>query len=64
MNKVKYEGTIEGYSFLMKDDDVIEVWSDFDADYPETYIYLREGSIQNEKQFHMEIASWWIHNKS
>ena len=63
MNNAKYTGEIENYSFIMKDD-VIEVWSDFESDYPESYIYVKESSIQNEKQFHMEISSWWIHNKS
>lgn len=60
--KVKYEGTIDGYSFLMKDDDVIEVWTDFDSDYPESYIYVKEGSIENKKQFDYEIADWWMRN--
>ena len=61
--KTKFEGTIDGYSFLMKDDDVIEVWTDFDSDYPESYIYVKEGSIKDEKNFHYEIADWFLKNK-
>lgn len=59
MNKNKYEGVIEGYSFLMKEDDVIEVWSDFDSEYPESYIYVKSGSIQNKKDFDYEIMHWF-----
>ena len=46
----------------MKDDDVIEVWSDFDSAYPESYIYVKPGSINNEKNFHFEISDWWMRN--
>lgn len=62
MSKYKYESTIEGFSFIMKDDDVIEVWSDFDSEYPESYIYVKPGSIKNEKNFHFEISDWWMRN--
>jgi hypothetical protein len=63
MSKISYEGTIDGYSFLMEEDGVIEVWSNYDSEYPESYIYLGEGSIQNQKQFEIEISSWWVRNK-
>jgi hypothetical protein len=45
-------------------DDVIEVWSDMDAEFPESYIYLKEGEIKNERQFHLEIADWWMRIKN
>jgi hypothetical protein len=59
---MKYTGNINSYTFIMKEegDDVIEVWSDMDAEFPESYIYLKEGEIKNERQFHMEIADWWV----
>jgi hypothetical protein len=62
---MKYTGNINSYTFIMKEgDDVIEVWSDMDAEFPESYIYLKEGEIKNERQFHMEISDWWIRNKN
>lgn len=61
--EVKYRGEINNYSFLMKDD-VIEVWSDFEAEFPEAFIYLKEGDIKNKKDFEMEIAHWFIRNKA
>ena len=60
MNKKQYEGNIDGYSFLMKDDGVIEVWSDMDSEYPESYIYVKSGTIKSEKDFHFEISDWWM----
>lgn len=62
---MKYTGNINSYTFIMKEgDDVIEVWSDMDAEFPESYIYLKEGEIKSERQFHMEIADWWMRNKN
>lgn len=56
---MKYEGTIGSYSFQMLEDDVIEVWG-FDNDRPESYIYVTKGSVKNEKDFHTEIAYWYM----
>lgn len=61
--KVIYEGIIGAYSFLMTDGDVIEIWGQ-DNDRPESFIFLREGAIKNEKDFHMEIMSWASNNGS
>jgi hypothetical protein len=63
---MKYIGNINSYTFIMKEegDDVIEVWSDMDAEFPESYIYLKEGEIKNERQFHLEIADWWMRIKN
>ena len=63
---MKYTGNINSYTFIMKEegDDVIEVWSDMDAEFPESYIYLKEGEIKNERQFHLEIADWWMRIKN
>jgi hypothetical protein len=62
MIKGKYEAEINNYYFIMNDDDVIEVWSDYDGEHPESYIYVRAGSIKNEKDFHWEISDWFIKN--
>lgn len=59
---MQYKGEIEGYLFIMKDN-VIEVWNNLSEEFPQAYIYLKEGEIKNEKQFHMEIMSWWGKNK-
>ncbi len=64
MSKGKYEAEINNYYFIMNDDDVIEVWSDYDGEHPETYIYVREGSVKNEKDFHFEVSDWFIKNHS
>jgi hypothetical protein len=62
---MKYTGNINSYTFIMKEgDDVIEVWSDMDAEFPESYIYLKEGEIKSERHFHMEISDWWMRNKN
>jgi hypothetical protein len=63
MSEIQYRGEIENYTFIMKDN-VIEVWADFESEYPETYIYLKEGMVNNKKEFEIEIASWWIRNKA
>lgn len=60
--KVIYEGSIGGYSFIMTDSVTIEVWSDFDNERPESYIFLKEGSVKNEKDFHTEISYWYMSN--
>ncbi len=63
MSEIKYNGEINNYSFVMKDN-VIEIWSDFESEFPESYIYLKEGAVKNKKDFDIEISSWWIRNKS
>jgi translation elongation factor EF-Ts len=62
MSKSKYEAEINNYYFIMNDDDTIEVWSDYDGEHPESYIYVRPGSIKNEKDFHFEVSDWFIKN--
>ena len=57
-----YEGSVGSYSFLMTDENTIEVWSDMGSDRPESYIFLKEGSITTEKDFHQEISYWFIKN--
>jgi hypothetical protein len=56
--KVKYEGTIGSYNFMMVDNSTIEVWSNFDNERPESFIFLKEGSVRDEKDFHYEIMAW------
>lgn len=57
MSNTRYEGQIGSYSFQMIDDTTIEVWGNND-EYPESYIFLKEGSIKDKKSFDYEIMSW------
>jgi len=61
MNRAKYEAVIGGFSFLMKED-VIEVWNGADSEYPESFIYFKEGTVKNEKDFHYEVMAWVANN--
>jgi len=58
----KYEAAIGGYTFLMNDKDVIEVWCGWDSEHPESFIYLQEGSISDRKSFEMEIMDFILKN--
>jgi hypothetical protein len=58
----KHEGVIGAYSFQMVDDTTIEVWSDFDNERPESFIFLKEGVVKDEKTFHQEISYWYMQN--
>lgn len=62
MKKTIYEGEIGSYSFQMIDGGTIEVWTDFDNERPESYIFLKEGAIKSEKEFHQEISFWYMKN--
>lgn len=62
MQSVLYEGEIGTHSFQMLKPDVIEVWTDYDSENPDTYIFVREGSIKSEKDFHSEISYWYMEN--
>jgi hypothetical protein len=44
----------------MTDNNTIEVWSDRDSEYPFSYIYVKEGSIKSEKDFHYEISDFFL----
>jgi hypothetical protein len=61
-SKTLYEGNVGSYSFLMVDENTIEVWSDMSSEHPESYIFLKDGDVKNEKSFHYEISSWYIKN--
>jgi hypothetical protein len=60
--KIIYEGVIGNYSFQMTDENMIEVWGSMDNDRPESFIYVRDGSVKNKKDFDMEISYWHINN--
>jgi hypothetical protein len=61
----KHTGEIGGWRFVMIDDSTIEVWSNnSEEDLPDTYIYVRSGSIRDVKDFHMEISDFYIKNLS
>jgi len=60
--KVIHEGVIGSHSFQMVDNTTIEVWSDFDNDQPESYIFVNEGAVNDEKSFHAEISYWYMKN--
>lgn len=57
---MKYESNINGYSFLMEDNDRIEVWENCNVASPLCYINFDAGSITSEKDFHVEISHWFI----
>ena len=61
MSNAKYEGTIGSYSFQMTDETTIEVWG-YDNEYPETYIFLKEGSVRTKKDFDYEISDFFFKN--
>lgn len=60
---IKYEAVIGSYSFIMTKDDVIEVWSENDSDNPESYIFLKRGEVNNEKDFQTEVSFWYINSQ-
>lgn len=60
MNKI-YEGNVGNYSFIMNESDTIEVWGD-DLERPESYIFVKQGSVKCEKDFHQEISWWFMNN--
>ena len=55
----KYEGNVGNYSFIMNEEDVIEVWADSNLEQAETYIFVKPGTIRNKKDFDAEIMWWW-----
>lgn len=59
-----YSGNINNYSFIMEESDTIEIWSNLEDDFPESYIHVEDGEIDSERKFHMEIMSWWTKNKN
>lgn len=59
--KIIYEGSIGQYSFQMIDNDIIEIWG-YDDDRPESFIYLKKGSVTSEKAFQQEISFWYMEN--
>ena len=60
--KEKYEGNVGNYSFIMNEEDLIEVWDSNCLDQPETYIFLKPGAVKNKKDFDAEISFWWLKN--
>lgn len=59
MNK-RYEGNIGDYSFIMGSDDTIEVWESSMGDQPDSFIFVKPGSIKSQKDFEKEISFWWM----
>lgn len=60
--KTIYEATIGAYTFQLVEDNTIEVWSDMDNERPESFIFLKDGSIKNRKDFDYEIMLWATKN--
>ena len=58
----KYEGMVGSYSFIMTESNEIEVWGDSDNENPETYIFVKDGSITSQKNFETEISFWYLDN--
>ena len=57
-----YEANIGNYSFIMNDEDRIEVWTNNDLSSPLLYISVESGRIDSEKKFHLEIRHWFMTN--
>jgi len=57
----KYEGEVGSYSFIMTESNVIEIWGD-DNDNPESFIYVKDGSVKCQKDFDTEISFWYLEN--
>jgi hypothetical protein len=57
-----YESNIGEYSFIMNEDDKIEIWRNSDLSSPLLYLEVDPGSIDSEKEFHSEISYWYINN--
>ena len=53
--KVIYEGSIGNYSFQMVDENMIEVWGGMDNERPESFIYVRDGSIKTKKDYQQAL---------
>lgn len=60
---MKYKGEISNYTFILNEG-VIEVWSNIDSEFPESYIYVKDGEIKNKKDFDYEIMLWFSKNCS
>lgn len=61
MSDIIYEGVIGANSFQMVSGNMIEVWG-VDNERPESFIYVKDGSIKSEKDFHQEISYWHMEN--
>ena len=61
---MRYEATIDTFSFIMNNPDVIEVWEDIDNESPITLIKTKPDQIKNEKDFHLEISHWFMVNSN
>lgn len=60
---MKYEGTIGYYTFIMNEEDCIEIWTDLVSDRPDEYIMIRPpGSVKSKKDFDLEIMDWYSKN--
>jgi len=62
MSGIIYEAEIGNYYFTMINSNTIEVWGDKDAEHPCGFIYLKEGAVKTEKDFHYEISDYFMKN--
>lgn len=56
----KYEAVVGGFTFMMVDDKTIEIWGG--GEFPDSFIYLRDGEIKDRVQFEKEIGYWLMSN--
>ena len=56
----KYEIVVGGFTFMMVDDNTIEIWGG--GEFPDSFIYLRDGEITNKVQFEKEVGFWIMRN--
>jgi hypothetical protein len=62
MNSIIYEATVDGFSFVMREPTMIEVWDNLEDEHPRSFIYLKEGDIKDKKTFDIEISYWIFRN--
>lgn len=61
MSDLIYEAEISGFTFQMVSENLIEVWSNIDDEFPFSHIYIN-GDVRNRKDFDYEISDWYIKN--
>ena len=63
MSECIYNAEISGFKFQMINENLIEVWSSMDDDFPFSQIYIESGGVKTRKDFDYEISDWYMkHN--
>lgn len=64
MNNEKYEAVVGAYTFMLVDDNTVEIWTDLSSPYADSFIYLKDGEVKSKKDFDMEIMAWYSRNSN